>query len=108
MATFTGIPSGTYYLEEIKAPDGYNMLTDAIEVIVVNGTVSLGEDHTGNDAVASVKGKTITVTNSTGVELPATGSIGTTPFATIGGPLFAVCAVGLGFGLRRRRGKEAK
>lgn len=102
--------SGEYYLEEIEAPDGYNKLSEAVKItIAADGTLA----GTGDSSVAEVDSsdttkKTLIVKNSAGHKLPETGSIGTTPFATIGGPLFAVCAVGLGFGLRRRRGKEAK
>lgn len=57
----------TYYLEETKAPDGYNILTErqAIEV------------KADNNATATVK-------NLRGGELPATGAIGTTLFYLIG------------------------
>ena len=100
--TISGLPDDTYTLIEKKAPDGYRLPTKNVTFTVSEGAIQ--SDSEGD----SSEGTTITITNSTGVELPATGSIGTTPFATIGGPLFAVCAVGLGFGLRRRRGKEAK
>lgn len=100
--TISGLPDDIYTLIEKKAPDGYQLPTENVTFTVSEGAIQ------SNSEGDSSEGTTITITNSTGVELPATGSIGTTPFATIGGPLFAVCAVGLGFGLRRRRGKEAK
>lgn len=37
-AIFGGLADGTYYLEEIKAPAGYNQLTDPVEVKVEGGT----------------------------------------------------------------------
>lgn len=74
-----GLDSDTYYLKEIKAPDGYNLLKDPIKVVISDtGVVSYndGED-TG----------TVTVVNLTGSELPSTGGIGTTIFYVVGGLL---------------------
>ena len=114
--------SNEYYLQEVKAPDGYQLPAHDFKIALqTDGTwkpFEYGTSVSGDtsdtpwkelESDKSVQDKIVyQISNSTGVELPATGSIGTTPFATIGGPLFAVCAVGLGFGLRRRRGKEAK
>lgn len=71
-ASFDGIADGKYYLEEIKAPEGYNLLTAPTEV-TVNGAASL---------TATVK-----VPNATGPMLPSTGGIGTTIIFIIGGAL---------------------
>ena len=77
--TITGLDSDTYYLEEIVAPAGYNLLKDPITVTVKNdGTVSYG-DSTGE----------VRVLNSTGTELPSTGGMGTTIFYVLGGVLMA-------------------
>ena len=70
-----GLASGTYYLEETKAPDGYNQLTKRVEVVLN------GEDTT------------ITVENTTGAQLPHTGGMGTVLFITIGSIMV------LGFGV---------
>lgn len=58
----------TYYLEETKAPEGYNLLKDEKEV-------SLGTTTS------------IDVVNQSGTVLPSTGGIGTTLFYVIGAAL---------------------
>ena len=58
----------TYYLRETKAPDGYNLLENEIEVHL-NETTS------------------IDVVNNSGSILPSTGGIGTTIFYIVGGAL---------------------
>ena len=80
--TITGLDSDTYYLEEIVAPAGYNMLKDPITVTVKDdGTVTYGNNIT---ATPDVK-----VLNQTGTELPSTGGMGTTIFYVLGGVLMA-------------------
>ena len=80
--TITGLDSDTYYLEEIVAPAGYNMLKDPITVTVKDdGTVTYGNNIT---ATPDVK-----VLNQSGTELPSTGGIGTTIFYVLGGVLMA-------------------
>ena len=66
----------SYFLEETKAPEGYNILTERQEV-------KLGED---NSTVANV-------TNNAGAELPSTGGIGTTMFYLVGSVLVIGAAV---------------
>lgn len=74
-----GLDSDTYYLKEIKAPDGYNLLKDPIKVVISDtGVVSYND---GKDT------GTVTVVNLTGSELPSTGGIGTTIFYVVGGLL---------------------
>ncbi len=84
-ASFTGLKAGTYYLTEITAPAGYNMLKDDAEVVI---TVSYKDDGTINSTSAeSVDGQykqTAGIANSTGTELPSTGGIGTTLFIAFG------------------------
>lgn len=69
-ASFYGLKAGTYYLQEVKAPDGYNLLKERVKIEVTENTTANGVD--------------ITVVNTKGFTLPATGGMGTTIF-TIGG-----------------------
>ena len=62
----------TYYLEETKAPEGYNILTE-------RQAVTIKADN-------SAKAK---VVNNAGTELPSTGSYGTTIFYVLGTVLVA-------------------
>ena len=77
-AKIKGLASGTYYLEETKAPEGYNQLTE-------REAVQLNADLTVENA--------INVINTTGAELPHTGGMGTVLFIAIGSMMV------LGFGV---------
>ena len=79
-ANFVGLADGTYYLEEIEAPAGYNKLTEPKE-IVING-----KDADGKPVVAQLS-TTAQVPNNTGALLPSTGGIGTTIFYVVGAAL---------------------
>lgn len=101
----TGLTTDTtYYLVEMKAPDGYNLLEHEVKIWWEDGELKAAYAD-GSDNL--VKDGQIVVTNSTGTELPETGGPGTT-ILTIGGLLLMAGAVGGGYGLRRRRGKEGR
>lgn len=80
----SGLPAGTYYLKETKAPDDYNLLKDVI-------TITVGEDAEG------VTNGTYTqnIINKKGFNLPTTGGLGTLMFIVIGGVLIAggICLI---------------
>ena len=81
--TIKGLDSGTYYLEETKAPAGYNVLPERVEVKIEGANLN-----------ATMDGSTWTaggvhVINNTGTELPSTGGMGTTIFYVLGGVLMA-------------------
>ncbi|MDU7244705.1 MAG: SpaH/EbpB family LPXTG-anchored major pilin [Clostridiales bacterium] len=79
-ADFKGLKNGTYYLEETKAPEGYNMSTDKVKVEV---------DYANQNAEAFVKAQ---VENNTGKELPGTGGMGAKLFIVIGGGIGLLAA----------------
>lgn len=81
--TIKGLDSGTYYLEEIKAPAGYNVLAERVEVKIDGANL----DATMNGDSWSSGG--VHVINQSGTELPSTGGIGTTIFYVLGGVLMA-------------------
>ncbi len=100
--TISGLDSGTYYLEEIKAPAGYNMLKDPVPVVIETTSDTSTGAMTATVKYGSSTGD-VKVENQTGTELPSTGGIGTTIFYIIGS-LLAVGAVIL-LVTRKRMGK---
>lgn len=73
------VAATTYYLEEVKAPDGYNPVQERqpVKFNSVNNTSKVQVD----------------VGNSKGTVLPSTGGIGTTMFYVVGGLLVAAAVV---------------
>ena len=65
-----GLAAGTYYLEETKAPDGFNKLTDPIKIVIEKN----GETYT--ITADGAEGNILNVQNSTGSLLPSTGGTG--------------------------------
>ena len=100
-----GLDDGTYYLREIQAPNGYNLLENDVELVIAADTAN-GQDWNSGIATDALKGLTITVDNGAaqngdldtgivnvtvennrGATLPETGGMGTTLFYIIGGLL---------------------
>ncbi len=111
----SGLGEGTYYLQEITAPSGYNLLSSAVTIVISASETSSGV--TSLTAVVTVEGtpanvtstdnKTlaITIVNTKGSSLPTTGGIGTTMFYVVGMILVLGAAVVLV--TRRRMGNRA-
>ena len=123
--TFTGLRVGTYKLTEIAAPDGYNMLSEPVQISVEwtapskNANTLVADD----DACTwTVKYKfkdadewttiattdvanlfPLNIVNQSGVELPSTGGIGTTIFYVVG----AILVIGAGVVLITKRRMDA-
>ena len=79
-----GFDNGTYYLEEIDAPDGFNKLTGRQKFIIGDANLDAvyNTDEHGNKVFSSGSG--VHVVNKTGSMLPETGAMGTLLFISFG------------------------
>ena len=85
-AEISGLAAGTYYLLEIEAPQGYNVLTTAQPVTLTKGVTDDKVDHLL---------MTAQVANNKGALLPSTGGMGTVAFAVVGLIVMAGAAITL-------------
>lgn len=87
-----GLDADTYYLEEIEAPAGYNTLKDPIKIVI---SAEIDQNNVGTPTVTYNETSTgvVKIENKTGLELPATGGIGTTIFYIFGGLLVLGAAI---------------
>lgn len=91
-----GIKAGTYYLKEIEAPKGYNLLKTIQKITISeNGSIELNDILNDGD---------VKVQNKKGSLLPSTGGMGTTLIYLIGGAL----VLGSGFVLANKKRAKAK
>ena len=74
-----GFDNGTYYLEEVVAPSGYEKLNARQKFIISDGNL----DAVFNGEIYST-GSGVHVVNKSGTMLPETGAMGTTMFITFG------------------------
>ncbi len=97
-----GLASGQYWLEEVKAPDGYNTLSSAVPLTVEGTlssdslsltalTVAMGPDAEPTAGDVSTGTVAAQVLNRRGSTLPNTGGAGAT-FFYIAGAALAVCS----------------
>lgn len=77
----------TYWLEETKAPEGYNKLPERVEVKVEKA--NLKAEVSGGMWIKDG----VHIVNQTGTELPSTGGMGTTLFYVVGGVLVVAAFV---------------
>lgn len=96
-----GFAAGTYFVEETKAPEGYNKLAAPIKVVIaatIDDTGALADDDPVIDygdaanGIADANGTTtdcndghsVVVVNKSGALLPETGGMGTIAFTVVG------------------------
>lgn len=82
--TINGLGEGSYSLVETAAPTGYIKAADTV--------VGVTAVKSGNDISNMTPGK-VTITNTTGIDLPETGGIGTTIFYIVGAVLLVGAVV---------------
>ncbi|MGN1112497.1 MAG: isopeptide-forming domain-containing fimbrial protein, partial [Acutalibacteraceae bacterium] len=93
-ASFEGIADGTYYLQEVKVPVGYNIPAKDTEVIVNGGGVYPDENKLA--VIAKVP-------NNTSVKLPEAGGIGRTILFTVSATLAVTILIAAAIRFKRRR-----
>ena len=101
-AKITGLEEGTYFLEEIEAPPGYNKLKNVVKIVITpqyndddGSLTSLTATVDGSAANILPQGSginknstvAITIENNGGPDLPSTGGMGTTLIYVIGAAL---------------------
>lgn len=99
-----GLATGTYYLKETKAPDGYELLDELIKVVIKDdnedGIVDDAGDKLDKSANTNIVYKT--VVNRKPPIMPITGGMGTVIFSIVGIVLVAG-GIMLITGYQRRR-----
>lgn len=94
--SFSGLGTGVYYLTEVQAPNGYNLLDEPIKLVIdfnyQTGTFTYDWRHEGADNALSAT-MTIQIVNTKGNVLPETGGMGTTMFYVFGGIMVLAATV---------------
>lgn len=104
-----GLKPGTYKLTETKTKDGYVLLKDPVEIVITqtNATTGVATAKVGNKDVTMIEDNgsltakvPLTVVNSKGFDLPATGGRGIALFTIAG--IAIVAAAGSLLFMRKR------
>lgn len=84
MIEVEGLDADTYYLEETKAPGGYNKLAGPVKVVISHTVTDEGTHMTHTLKQNTIDVGRVEIENKSGTELPETGGIGTTIFYVLG------------------------
>lgn len=99
-----GLAAGTYYLKEIKAPEGYNKLTDAVKITITkSGDADVTNWTISKDNKDEID-KIIDIENTSGSLLPSTGGKGAIAFSVIA----AILVLGVVVSFLRDKRKAAQ
>ena len=106
MVYFTGLNAGVYKIYEVKAPAGYSLLSEPVEVTITpvesqgvyTGAAQFGITNANSaasqaDHIEMKDGNVlfqVTIKNHKGISLPGTGGIGTTGFMAAGAALLVL------------------
>ena len=111
-STVFQLPVGVYHLVETRAPDGYQLRAGPVVVTVTAASPPDSVNYDDGTNLPASGGKsydeaakvyTLKISNTTGYELPNTGSIGTLPLRLGGATLLLT---GLIYRFRPRRKRE--
>lgn len=96
-----GLEEGTYWVEEVKAPEGYNKLAKPVKVVIAaayneDGTLKSHSVVYGESSTAAHGDHSFVIVNKAGTRLPETGGMGTILFTLVG-------AAAIGYGIYRKR-----
>ena len=96
-----GLEEGTYWVEEVKAPEGYNKLAKPVKVVIAaayneDGTLKSHSVVYGESSTADHGDHSVVIINKAGTLLPETGGMGTILFTLVG-------AAAIGYGIYRKR-----
>ena len=84
MIAVEGLDADIYYLEETKAPRGYNKLAGPVTVVISHDVTAEGAQMTHTLKQDTTVVEKVGIENQSGTELPSTGGIGTTIFYVLG------------------------
>lgn len=106
MLMLDGLDNTKYYFKETKAPSGYNLPKNLVEVVVqptaYNDPADHGDYNVDGKELAFDSNRLLKeITNTTGIDLPVTGGIGTVLFTIVGLLLMAGAAYFLFFSRKR-------
>lgn len=104
-----GLEEGTYWVEEVNPPAGYNKLAKPVKVIIEatyneDGTLFTHSVKYGDDLTNAAHGDhSVVIVNKAGTLLPETGGMGTIVFTVIGA---AVVVGGVAWTVRRKNAQH--
>ena len=105
MIAVEGLDADTYYLEETKAPGGYNKLAGPVKVEISRTVTDEGTHMTHTLKQDTTVVEKVEIENKSGTLLPETGGIGTTIFYVLGS-ILVIGAVVLLIAKKRKSASE--